>query len=94
MQLCTKGAGAAVKLKLQVNGDGSVNYLGTIPTAPVEASACLRKLVATIRFRSTGADPFTAEFAIEPLEVPPEQPEMPAADQSGSTAPDAGPVEK
>ena len=93
MQICTKGAGAAVKLKLQVNGDGSVNYLGTVPTAPVEASACLRKLVSTIRFRSTGADPFTAEFVVEPPEAPPPLPASSESEPSVPSVPDAGPPE-
>ena len=66
MQLCTKGIKVKVSVKLQVNGDGSVNYLGTTPTTPVESSACLRRLVSTIRFRSTGADPFTTEFSLGP----------------------------
>jgi hypothetical protein len=47
----------SLALRVQVNGDGSAIYMGGEPAPAAALSRCLRELVATLRFRATGAAP-------------------------------------
>ena len=48
---------SAIKLRAQVNGDGSALYVGAVPAPSADATTCLRELVGALRFRATGAGP-------------------------------------
>jgi len=81
-RLCSKGLAGPLKIDLQINGDGSTIYLGAEPEPPVDASACIRKLFGTVRFRATGAPPFTVTYTLNPpppSEEPPSPPPEPTA---------------
>lgn len=70
VRACAEGSsdGGILLLRLQINGDGTAIFLGTDPpTRDAARSRCLRELVATMRFRATGAPPI--ELRSNPFRV-------------------------
>lgn len=62
---CVKRGGshvARIVVSLKINGNGTTSYRGTSPHVPPAASSCIRHVIGSVRYRSTGRDPFTVRY--------------------------------
>lgn len=53
---------STVKVRVVISGNGSAEYQGADPNPPGKVSSCLRRLMASTRFRATGDEPLKVTY--------------------------------